>query len=65
MSLVQLRRLQCFSLCRVTRAAGPADAAWGKDIAVEKVPTDSTPDVEFVTIHVSSSPRAGEERGMP
>lgn len=34
-------------LCKLAQAAGPADAAQRKDAAVEKVPVDLAPEMEF------------------
>lgn len=45
---------QCFNfspLCKLTQAAGPADAARRKDVAVEKVPVDLAPEMEFKYHH--------------
>lgn len=49
-----LRSSQCFNfspLCELTQAAGPADAAWRRDAAIEKVPVDLAPEMEFKCHH--------------
>lgn len=36
------------SLCKLPQATDPADIAWRKDVALDKVPVDLAPDVEFM-----------------
>ena len=60
--LCSSERFSFAALCKLTQAADPADTAWRKDIAVEKVPVDLAPDMEFKKCH---SPRVllTESRG--